>query len=562
MSESTTLERAINDLWQLCMARLAQHVNLQNMPADLGHLVRLFAEKRVKKQEVVIVKSAKLSDLPKETKTEAEVLLKLFDCSSNGYVSVANVLLEYIKFQHEIENDQHEIAISSYASVDGLPLYSSKAVKNDERCPICNRFPQEVQSFALISGNPQTDSLFQTYRKGDRVNMKICRYCFTAGLVDLPTAKIVKRKDRSISKNREYLFITTPLAHKELEDLLRLIEQSTLANIKDEDNDQTERNNATIKPDLSLFLQSLQEKFGIEPSERLAILGFNTRRLRELRGFVLQSSNQLQRTLVLRIPVERLVGKMRVGEERVSGSVRRELMKAAMYDFWQITGGSLHYNRIRNDTPFSIDGHGITLHEMFCANRAYYIADCYGRVGTSQYLNSGLFMLLLSHPRMATNRIFNSKKRENGGRFALGSQKVKEIIDMTEEIAQQDDWQFQLGLKIVETLVTAGLAPKAKGFWKSPKEQYTGVELVKWIQRIKMARDPDSTRAWGTSVINGYRREHGYGPNSEIVAQILALVGEIITSCQQHNMPLGDFSRTIASMDYYLLFYYNQKQTV
>ena len=136
---------------------------------------------------------------------------------------------------------------------------------------------------------------------------------------------------------------------------------------------------------------------------------------------------------------------------------------------------------------------------------------------------------------------------------------------MTERIASTD-WKFDLGLKIIESLIALDLTKRARGFWYVEKQSgrfkpYKGYELSKWIQRIKMMRDPASARAWGTSLINGYRREHNDdGPNAELVEQIIILVEEIITTCQQHNVPLGEFSRQIANMDYYLLFYYNQRQ--
>lgn len=556
MAPKLKFEEILDKLWEVYRQGLSTKIDVSHLPAQISDLIRKFEANEIKSNELQIVKAVDLTILDDKERMYADNILKLFDASHNSYRSIAYILRLFLQLTTDLSGGEYDLFLKDYAHLNGAPLTMSKSANNKDLCSVCGRYKHAFDTAALITGNPKTDSKFQLYRKdqGKRsASMKVCHYCFTAGWVDLPTSKVTEDS----AKGREYLFITTPLSRQSLEELLKLIEHLSNFTEAEEVDEQIESRDTNSQPDFNSFLQALQEKFGIEPSERLAILGFNTRRLRELRGFVLQSSNQLQRTLVLRIPVERLVG-----EDHVSGSVRRALVKAAMYDFWRITGGSLHYNRVRADATFSVDGQVITLNEMLCANRAYHIANSYGRIGTYRHLNSGLFMLLLSHPRMATNRIFNSKKRENGGRFAPGSQKVKEIIDMTEEIAQHDDWLFQLGLKIVETLVTAGLAPKAKGFWKTPKDQYTGVELVKWIQRIKMARDPDSTRAWGTSVINGYRREHGYGPNSEIVAQILALVGEIITSCQQHNMPLGDFSRTIASMDYYLLFYYNQKQTV
>jgi hypothetical protein len=212
-----------------------------------------------------------------------------------------------------------------------------------------------------------------------------------------------------------------------------------------------------------------------------------------------------------------------------------------------------------------VEGRPIHLEEMRRANVAYHIADRYARVGRYRQLSSGLFMLLLSRPREAATQILRAKRRENRGRYAPGNEKVKEMIEMTEDLAHQDDWKFQLGLRIVELLVSMDLTERAGGFWHRDKatggfKLYSGVDLVKWIQRIKVVRDSDSARAWGTSLINAYRRKHdGQGPNTQLVGQVLALVEDIIRVCQARNYPLRNFARDIANMDYYLLFYYNQR---
>ena len=550
-----SLEQSINQFWALCRTALDDHFNFDELPSDLSELIKQYAEKKAKQKDVKIV--ARVigdKDAQKQNKAATEVL-KLFDASVNGYRSATNVLLEFLKLQQGFDKGVFDLNIGQYVSINGIPIYDEHKIQNTNRCPICNRFPQENKGFALISGGPQTDSSYQTYRnsQGNRNSLEVCRYCLTAGWVDLPTAKIIK-DGQNIYKKRDYLFITTPLSKSRLERLLDLIvqhgNQSDQDSVDTEEPEQLDEANQDVLDPLTL---DLCNEFNVELSDPLSVLGLSTRRLRELRGFVLQSSNQLQRTIVLRVPIERIVG-----EDKISGAVRQELMKAVMYDFWQVTGGALHYGRVRSDAQFSMEGQVIDLDAMFRANRAYRIADRYARVGKYRHLNSSLFMLLLAHPRQAANRIFNAKKREKGGRYALGNKKVKEIIHMVEEIENKEDWQFQMGLKIVQTLVDAGLTKKAKGFWKNKQEQYSGVELVKWIQRIKMIRDPNSVRAWGTSLINGYRREHGYGANTEIVGSILALVEEIISICEANNMPLIDFGRTIASMDYYLLFYYNQ----
>lgn len=560
MNDEFLLDRAIDDFWRLCRTELERRgVDLNFIPLDLSKLIHSYANKQVGRQDVMIAKSAKLDALPEKSQKFADVILKLFDASSNGYVSVTNILLEYHKLQEEINAGRYQLQIENFASIDGMSINLQEHIENAEQCPVCHRFSQSISAAALIIGNPQSDSLFQTYRSGERTNMRICRYCFCAGWVDLPASKITKT-GQNVNKGREYLFVNTALSQASLEELLHRLCKTELISDDDSTGDADDQSPEVEDPndqsEIAEFMKFLQDTFGIEAGDSLAVIGMSSRRLREIRGFVLQSSNKLQRTLVLRVPLEKIVG-----EGKVSGAVRRELIKAAMYDFWQITGGTLHYNRVCEGTPFSVDGQAISLDEMLRANRAFSIANRFARGGKYLQLNSGLFMLLLSHTREAVNRILNAKKRNNSGRFAPGSEKVKEIIDMAEQIAVQDDWQFQLGLRIVATLVKIELAPRAKGFWKNAKEQYTGVELVKWIQRLKMARDPSTTRAWGTSLINGYRRENDRGANTEDVKRILDLVEEIIDTCSAHDTAISDFARAVANMDYYLLFYYNHKQT-
>ena len=103
-------------------------------------------------------------------------------------------------------------------------------------------------------------------------------------------------------------------------------------------------------------------------------------------------------------------------------------------------------------------------------------------------------------------------------------------------------------------------------------ERFSGVELTKWLQRLKMAHDESSLRQWGTQLINAlkagrvasreFKEARGIGikpPGEETIAKILNLVEEIIAECAKHKCKLTEFSRDIANMDYYLLFYHNQK---
>ena len=555
-----SLPKVIDSLWKYVRHEMAGYVDLSDVPSNMSDLIESYLDKRVKLADLKIVKNdvvkSSLKELEKRNQDHAIEVLKIFDASSNAYRSITNVWLEYLKLGTGLEDGSYELGVSRYVNVNGVPLDTPNTA-NKTLCPICGRFKQTHNALAMITGNPKTDSRFQTYRNSikTRSSMKICSYCFMAGWVDLPTTKIVK-DGQTINKGRDYLFVTSPLSKERLQRLLDLIAEhgNRVGGGGDSAESDDEESSDDEKPhEFDPLTLELAAEFDVPLTDSLAVLGLSTRRLRELNGFVLQGSNQLQRTLILRVPIERMVG-----EEKISGAVRRELLKATMYDFRLITGGSLHYNQIVENVSFSADGYAIGLDDMYRANCAYRIADRYARVGKYRQLNSPLFMLLLTDPRHAANRILNAKKREKGGRFAPGNQKVKEIIQMTEEITKkEDDWQFQLGLRVVETLVEIGLAKRAKGFWETQTKQYSGVDLIKWIQRIKMIHNSDSARAWGTSLINGYRREHGRGANTEVVGQILALVEEIIATCQAHDMPLVEFGRTIANMDYYLLFYYN-----
>ena len=548
-----SLSQNIDQFWHLCRSTLHHHMDLSVLPDTLSTTIEQYAMGQVGKRDVQLLKAVDFGHLDTKTAKAASEVLKLFDASANSFRSVTNVLLEYFKIQNDLDKGVYDLPIRDFVAVDALPLRDAEEFSNQDRCSVCGRFRQKLQGYALISGNPQTDSAFQIYRNkfGKRSSMRICRYCFSAGWIDLPTSKVHK-VGNSISKEREYLFITTPLAEAALKDLIDRILQ-----FGHDIQTAEQTSQSTSDDEIDEFIYSLQEQFSIEPGHTLAVIGLSAKRMREVQGFVLQGTNQLFRTLVLRVPIERLVG-----EDRISGAVRRELAKAAMYDFWLITGGSLHFGRVRSDTPFSVAGQVVGLNEMRRANSAYSIAHQHARVGKYRHLNSGLFMLLLSHPRIAANRILNARKREQGGRYAPGNERVKEIMSMTETLAEHKDWQFQLGLKIVELLIEMRLTKRAKGFWKSQKEQYSGVELVKWIQRIKMVHDGDSARAWGTTLITGFRRENnGQGPNAKAVARVLSLVEEIIQTCEERETPLGDFARAIAKMDYYLVFYYNQDQS-
>ena len=554
---------AIDQCWARCRAVLEHRLDLSAASQWPGQLVAQHVNGNAKRSDLRIVKNVDIKHLEEEKQVHAVEILKLFDASHNGYRSITNVLLEYHKLQQDLTRGVYDLPISEYISVDGVPLERSKPIANKALCPICRRYRQTHSALALITGGPKNDSAFEVYRSNlskRSQNVKVCAHCFLAGWIDLPASKIEK-VGQGIDKEREYLFITTPFARSELQQLLDLIAGRIPYNAQEKEEPDLSTEEEEDDLSLSDINQFLEEKFGFEGYDSLSVLGPSKDRLQELRGFALPSTNSLLGMVAVRVPVQRLVG-----EDKISGAVRRELMKATMYDFWQITGGALHYNRIVPDAQFSVAGRPIEKYEMERANVAYRIADKYARNGKYRPLHSGLFMLLLSRPREAANQILRIRRRKDGGRNPLKRKEVQEIITMTEELTNSEDWKFQTGLQIVELLDSMDLVPRARGFWYRDKttrqyKPYSGVDLVKWLQRLKMIHDPDSARAWSTSLINGYRREHdGKGPNSQIVCRILTLTEDIIQTCQSHGYPLKDFARDLANMDYYLLFYYNQSE--
>jgi DNA-binding MarR family transcriptional regulator len=580
------LAQAIDRFWGLILSTLGSVVDLSATPEQPGSMVLEYVDDKARLGNLRVIKVVKLDHLEKEDQIQIVEILKLFDASSNAYRSLTNVLLEHKKLHRDLAAGVYDLRVGDYVAIDGVPLRAPEPLPSKSLCPICRRFRQNQTALALITGNPKMDSSFQTYRSSQatRTSMRVCSYCFTAGWVDLPTA-LVTKDGQSVGKGREYLFITTPLSREDLQRLLDVIARRDLE--VDQDTVEAEEVGtvpaATTTPDaeevpegnhdedLSLegFGRFLQEKYGIEGLDSLAVLGLSARRMRELRGLVLPSANRLQRVVAVRVPVERLVG-----EDRVSGAVRRELVKATMYDFWLITGGSLHYNRVVPGVAFSVEGRSIELEDMRRSNAAYYIADRYARIGRYRQLSSGLFMLLLSKPRQAANRILRARHRVRS--YAPGKEKIREVIELAESIAQQD-WKFDLGLRIVQTLVELDLLKRVGSFRSGPgpNDVFTGVELVKWLQRLKMIRDETSARAWGNMLLNALKRGDRASkeyilarggqvspPGREKVGKILDLVDGkdgILQTCARYGGKLPELARDLADMDYYLLFYYNQR---
>ncbi|MBO8127657.1 MAG: hypothetical protein H0Z39_00440 [Peptococcaceae bacterium] len=538
------LENGIKSLWQKVREKVASQGRSLKLPT---HVVPAGIQRGEKLAEYL--KAPK--ELDRKTQKDLQELLKLFDYSSNGYRSLTNVVLELRRMEEDVQSGVYNLQVAEFALLNGSHVTGRRSLRNKSLCPICRCFPQQIQGQGLITGSPKTDSVFQTHRKTHSM-IRVCQWCFTAGYMDLPIARVTKPRGQSVNKQREYLLINSPLAKERLQKLIDVVAHAaTVEEIEEESHEATEISEQDSEmTSVTAELTGLQALIGEDiGADMLSVYGRSRKRLSQLKGFALPTLNRISSIVGVRIPVERLVG-----EEGISGAVKRELIKATMYDFYRLTGGSLHYVT-PTDYQFSVFGEEVTLDEMRRASLAYRIADANRRKTKKSYvLNQGLFLELLNNPRRAVTLIWRKKHRDS---FSPGADKVKEVIDVAEQIATQGDWKFQLGLKIVRLLVENGWCPRAKGFWKTQQEQYTGVELVKWIQSIKMVRDADSARSWGTRLLNAYRREHERGANQELVKQVLELVEEIISTCEREGCPLGDFSRTIADMDLYLLFYYN-----
>ncbi len=591
------LAEILDALWLRVREGILEKFGPLDLPETLASQVRKVADGEAKRDSLGLIFDKSRAD-------ELNELLKLFDGKSNSYRSVTNVLLEYLKMKRDLAAGEYDAPAANIVLLDGQPLVEPRREKNTALCPICRRFSQSVSAHAMITGNPKMDSVFQLYRSA-RSQIKICAYCFLNGYADLPlAASSITKEGQSINKQRDYLFVETPLARASIERLLVYLREGSRGNIPEEEapKPEAEADAEAEVGDEDLLAQLIValQKDGIEvTAEDLPILFHGRQRLSHVTGFLMNSLNALSNLVILRVPLEELSG-----DENVSGSARRELAKAVMYDFWRITGetASLHYgsmparemfaNRaVMNQAlagRFTVNGVEVTAKEMGRASVAYKIAEYspnpHAPPRSRQYLgrqatNSGptlispLYLLLLSDTRTAVNHMLRRHRRLSESRNLMREQSIKEVLDMAESIAQPD-WKFKLGLEIVETLVDVKLLRKDRGFWTGGGEPLPGYKLVKWLQRMKMIRDEASARAWCNQLINALKagrvayeeflRQKGIKPaepGEEVIGKLLKLTEKIIETCKEHgDYPLGDFSRSIAEMDYYLLFTYNQKQ--
>ena len=599
------LTEIVDATWERVRQQLYEEFGTLDLPETLAAQVGRVAKGEAKRDTLGLLDRVDFAQFDKKQADELRELLKLFDGKQNSYRSVTNVLLEYLKMQEDLATGEYDAPVADIAVLDGQALVELKGEENKTLCPICRRFSQATSAQAMITGNPKMDSVFQLYR-GARSQIKICAYCFLSGYADLPLARISK-EGQSINKRRDYLFVETPLAKASLEKLLDYLREGSRGHIpEDETNTGSEETeNGTGSGDEDMLAQLISElrKDGIElATDDLPILFHSRQRLSYVSGFLLNSLNALSNVVVLRVPIEELSG-----DEKVSGPAERELAKAVMFDFWLITGqtASLHYGsmparqtftlRAEMNKPvagrFTINGVEVESEEMRRASVAYKIAEYspnpkapprfrqhLGRQATQRgaVLISPLYLLLLSDTRKAVNQMLRRHRRENDTaerrRNLIGEANIKEVLGMAESIAHPD-WKFTLGLEIVEVLSELKLLTKDRGFRRGGGEAASGYELVKWLQRMKMIRDETSARAWGNQLINAlkrgdvaykkFRQQKGieaHEPGEEVIGEIIKLTEKIIRTCEGHKCPLGEFSRSIAEMDYYLLFTYNQSQ--
>ncbi|NOT58856.1 MAG: hypothetical protein HOP19_01390, partial [Acidobacteria bacterium] len=335
-----SLAAILNELWARVREQILEEFGPLDLPETLAAQVSEVAAQTAKRDTLGLIERVDFGKFDKAEADELKELLKLFDGKLNSYRSVTNVLLEYFKMQRDLEAGEFDAAVAEIALLDGQPLVEPKREKNTSLCPICRRFPQSINAQAMITGNPKMDSVFQLYR-GTRSQIKICSFCFLSGYADLPLARISK-DGQSINKQRDYLFIETPIAKGSLESLLAYLREGAIGELPVQESEAPAAESAeTGETDLlAQLIEDLQKDgIAVTPND-LPILFGSRERLSHVSGFLLNSLNALSNLVVLRVPLERLSG-----DEKLSGAARQELAKAAMYDFWRITSetATLHY---------------------------------------------------------------------------------------------------------------------------------------------------------------------------------------------------------------------------
>lgn len=548
----TSLPRAsfakiLDDLWSYVKGKLTDRVDLSPLPEKLSALVDAVAEEGLPRSSLRLVKAVDVSDLPDEEGDNVIRALKLFDASGNYYRSITNVYLEHKVLLRSLEEGEYSLSIGDYVTLDGAPLEEGGDIANKDLCPVCRRYPQTVQAQALITGEPKRDSSYQLYR-ATRSQIRVCKWCFVAGYVDLPLATI-RKAGQAITKQKEYIYVNSPLSRDQLQALISKARGET------EDISDAEEMPAGEEDPL---IASLTDREKLRVSD-FAVLGARARgTLIRVEGFVLPFDFGFGRVAGMAYPPDQLVG---IGE-KVSGVVREKLIAATLFDLHRCAKSEVHYGRIGRGI-LSVFGKPVSLAEAQRANRIF---DICRRCRTDFRFPTAVFQLFFSDPHRAVNGIFRAFARRDE-QYRPGSGKIEEVISMTDPVLDQEDWTFQLGLQLTDFLAGNRLIWGATSFRKPPElggGAWSSVDLSKWLQNFKMVRDRDSAREWAKRVLSALAAgrtvdSERHPPSAATVETLMALIESIINACQERNVTLGEFSRRIADMDLYLLFYYTHR---
>ncbi|HID27179.1 MAG TPA: HD domain-containing protein [Methanosarcinales archaeon] len=236
---------------------------------------------------------------------------------------------------------------------------------------------------------------------------------------------------------------------------------------------------------------------------------------------------------------------------QITYPVKKNLIIALFHKFYGLFLGNLHYGKItQNISKFSIFGESISLDEIQKSSIIYKICNKYARYGEYRVLDIDIFMHFFKNPRHALNLIFRKLLQSN-----LENENIKEMINLVEkELVDDDlDWIFKLGLELTEKLVQLGLidgieSKDCTSVPNSPLDSLTNLCFAKVDAHYR----PLSARNWTNRVLM-----ESHNINESTLKEILKLTEKILKTCKEHNTSLKEFSKKIADMDLYLLYYYN-----
>jgi len=542
----TSLQGIIDELWSLIIHHLKDKVDSTLLPSQLTNIIdSVISGEASRSRDLQVVKKIDVSALSDDEADNIKEILKLFDASGNYYRSITNVYLEFKEMAKRIERGEFQLTVSEFLTVDGIPLKTREEITNRDLCPVCLKFPQSFQAQALITGQPKTDSRYQLYM-GARSQMKVCSWCYMAGYVDLPLSTI-RKEGQAITKLKEYIYINSPLTR---EDIKAIIDRSKGVALAEKARDEE------LAGKEDTFISELTD--GEKRRFRdFAVLG--TRKgLVRMEAFILPFQFDFCTTVGVNFPPDQLIA---LGE-KVSGFVKEKLIAATLYDIYELTKGEVQYGYVGQGN-LSIFGKIIDVDEARKANQIYEVCN---KNRVDFRFDARIFEMFFFEPNGAINAIFRAffKKEDI---FRPGAEKVKEVIDMVDPLANKEDWIFNWGLKLVEFLVERRLIWGASSFHKPQNlggGTWSSVDLTKWIQNFKMVRDKDSAREWGKRILNALNAGNTVDkekrpPNKEIVDKLMNLIEEFVSNAERGKMPFSNLSRKVADMDLFLLFYYTHK---